>query len=644
MRAIPRFLPQTLRSRVLSVYLVSLLASSLVFALVIWIQFRQTVRREFEHRGAAIAHVLATNASLTLHSGELDLLRAEVALLVREEGVRYVIVQDGRGDIVAQAISPAVPERWMRSRLVARSWRPVQAESFELPSPDGGALMNFVAPLETTSATGVQGFVRFGLSSDQTFAQMRGALGWSLGCGVALSGLGLVVLFFLTGWALRPLRRMAEVARGIARGDLSQRVGVDTNDEVGELARVFDEMSGSLAQSRAELARRNEELSEAIGRLAHSEESRRQDRLRTVGQMASGIAHNFNNILSVIIGRVQVMRIKMLRQAASPAELEAGLGVIEHAGLDGAETVRRMQEFSRGESSETFVLADLNDIVRGVVEITRPRWKDQAQQAGAQIELTLDLGRVPPISCAPTELREVLTNLIFNSVDAMPQGGEITIRTETTSGAARVVVRDTGAGMSARVRERIFDPFYTTKGVSGTGLGLSTVFGIVKRHRGVVEVESEEGRGTSFIVTLPVESSGSPQRKEDLMSNDSHWRVLVGDDEANVREVLAELLRLLGHEVCEASGGLETVERFREGHFDLVFTDLGMPDLNGWEVATEIRKLDLRVPIVLATGWGTQIDRDEAQLRGITRVLAKPFTVQKISSLVAELQGQAKAA
>lgn len=830
-------LPRGLRARLVAVYGLTVVSTSLALALLLFVQMRATLRDEFEKRGAALAQVLAANTRQAL-SSDPSLLAGQVASLLENEDVRYAIVQDCEGQVVAQAGQAGLDLREIRSQIVSKVWTSSPATHGVVRLDCGDRFTNFTASVRG-SATGSE-LVRVGLSAKRTNAQILWALGRSLGLGLLLSGLGLFGMLLLTRWMLRPLRRMADVARAIAAGDLSQRVAADASDEIGALADAFSEMSESLAASQSELGRRNSDLERAAAekerlyrnvemrarraearnelakamassldateicgqvhaelsrvlaydaltvvrfdpekaaysrayfapelsgsvaealeyadddwtalhavraahrslhlgaegragapdgvhgavssrlrgaglehaflipivaggdflgvlslawrehpglstedeqmllatadnlglvlrnatlyqkldrsftdlretqeRLAHSEEARRMDRLRTVGQMASGIAHNFNNVMSAIIGRVQLLKIKILRGDADQEAIEKSLDVIERAGLDGAETVRRLQEFSRGESSQTPVQSDLNELVQGVLEITRPRWKDEAERAGVHIRAATELERLPAVSCVPSEIREVLTNLIFNAVDAMPKGGDLRIATRAEAGAARLIVSDTGTGMPPLVRERLFEPFFTTKGVRGTGLGLSTVYGIIRRHGGEIAVQSVEQGGTRFEITLPLARPNAPHGREEGMMGSRPWRILVGDDEANVREVLVELLRLLGHEVVQASGGVETVALFQPGAFDLVFTDLGMPDKSGWEVAEEIRARDPEVAVVLATGWGSQISAEEASRRGVTRVLAKPFTVQKISSLIAELQGAREAA
>lgn len=227
------------------------------------------------------------------------------------------------------------------------------------------------------------------------------------------------------------------------------------------------------------------------------------ERLRALGEMAAGVAHDFNNLLTLILTRVQLLGLKL--NPPDTDSLKRGLEIIQRAAMDGAETVRRIQEFTRAyEKRETLGEVDLSSLIQDVLELTRPRWEYEVQGKGIQVELRLDLAEVPPVAGIHSELREVLTNLIFNALEAMPQGGRLSIASgrSETPGKVEVRVQDTGLGVPAGVKGKIFDPFFTTKGPRNSGLGLSVSYGIIARHGGTIEVKSQEGQGSTFIVRL----------------------------------------------------------------------------------------------------------------------------------------------
>jgi PAS domain S-box-containing protein len=232
------------------------------------------------------------------------------------------------------------------------------------------------------------------------------------------------------------------------------------------------------------------------------------EKLRAVGEMAAGIAHNFNNVLTTILTRSQLLA----QQVTDTAAVQRGLGLIEQAASDGAALVRRLQQLARGSAAPERAWLDLNILVQEVVETTQPLWHDHARREGRPVEMHLALTPVPRLLGRGAELREVLTNLLLNAVEAMPKGGQITIRTWVEASSVRVAVGDTGVGMTAEVRRRLFDPFFTTKGARGTGLGLSVSQAIIKGHHGTLTVESEPGHGTTFVMTLPYSSEAAEAR------------------------------------------------------------------------------------------------------------------------------------
>jgi signal transduction histidine kinase/nitrate/nitrite-specific signal transduction histidine kinase len=398
-------------------------------------------------------------------------------------------------------------------------------------------------------------------------------------------------------------------------------------------------------------ARLSQEREETATKLARTQEHLNLvDKVRAVGQLASGVAHDFNNLLAGILGNAQLL----LFEAESDDQREM-LRVIERAAKDGAETVRRLQGFARMEHDSPMTEVRLDMLARDAIDITRPRWRDVAQSRGASIEIVKQLGVVTPLAGRPAELREVLTNLIINAVDAMPKGGKITVATyddrvagngarEHLSGPGQSVVveiADTGTGMPAEVRARIFDPFFTTKGEQGTGLGLAVSLGIVQSHGGQIDVESAPGQGTRFVIRLPVrvadQNGKYPRPGKPATITPGH--LLFVESEAMIRDATVRLLSRWGHKVAQAENGAEALAMFVPDTYDLVISDLGMPDMNGWDLLHEIKARDPRVPTVLITGWGRQFSDEEARARGVDFVIEKPFDQDDLRALLAEALG-----
>jgi CheY-like chemotaxis protein len=363
------------------------------------------------------------------------------------------------------------------------------------------------------------------------------------------------------------------------------------------------------------------------------------ERLRALGEMAAGVAHDFNNLLSVILGRAELM-LRRVREPAMVRDLEA----VRRAAQDGADTVRRIQEFTRTRRTRSFERVDLGEVAREVVELTRPRWEVEAQSRGVRYEFTVE-GVAPPVAGRPEELREVLTNLITNAVDAMPDGGHCIVRLGAEAQWATVAVRDTGVGMVEDMRRRVFEPFFTSKGPRGTGLGLAVSWGIVTRHGGTIEVESTPGAGSTFVVRLPV-----PVTLPDSVtgvtvpSPTRAAHVLIIEDEPEVQAVLADMLREAGYVVTVARDGSNGLERCEQESMDIVLSDISMPGLSGWDVAARLRTRFPSIPIGFVTGWGDQLDPERLARTGVSFVIAKPFQTLDVLRHVAQALGQPGAA
>jgi signal transduction histidine kinase/ActR/RegA family two-component response regulator len=385
------------------------------------------------------------------------------------------------------------------------------------------------------------------------------------------------------------------------------------------------------------------------------EQFSQMEKLSALGELASGVAHDFNNTLAGILGRAQ-----LILRTNDPEKIERGLNIIIKTAEDGAKTVKRIQDFARQRRDHDFELVSIDSILFDVSEITRPRWKDRAEASNVQISLDLQIRSQAKVMGDESELREVLVNMVFNAVDAMPQGGSLTLAAEDVDGSVVISVADTGTGMPPEVKSRIFDPFFTTKGKAGMGLGLAVSFGIIRRHEGSVEVESEVGSGTKFKIILPKADVVdepilvSPQiAKLELEKsnpnisrsfNGPQPKILVVDDEEPVRELLRDLLESEGCRVYLAPGGREALSIFAVQEFDGIFTDVGMPGMSGWELAHAIRQSNATVPIAVITGWGSAVGSDEQKEARVDWVVTKPFRAERISELAQDIRKKRKVA
>jgi nitrogen-specific signal transduction histidine kinase len=349
-----------------------------------------------------------------------------------------------------------------------------------------------------------------------------------------------------------------------------------------------------------------------------------QERLRAVGEMASGIAHDVNNSLAPIAGfsELLLLRPELLQD---PDRSKRYLSLIHPAAQDAAHTIGRLKEFYRHRGAdEPFVSVALGEVVEEVIELSRPKWKDQAQGEGKHIGLRSDLKTVPRISGNPSNLREVVTNLVFNAVDAINGDGTVTLALLYEPERDRVIleVRDTGRGMDEATRLRCLEPFFTTKGEQGTGLRLSMVYGIVHRHSGEIEIESEEGLGTVFRLSFPPEK-GNLEIREAVRAGEGITtalrRILLVEDEPAVRELIEEVLTGEGHSVVTAEDGERGFARFSEGRFDVVTTDKAMPGMNGEQLALAIRQKSPDTPVLLMTGFGEFMNATGENRAGVDR-------------------------
>jgi signal transduction histidine kinase len=396
------------------------------------------------------------------------------------------------------------------------------------------------------------------------------------------------------------------------------------------------------------------------------------EKARAVGAMAGGIANEFNNLLAIVLGKTQLMLTR-----APEGPLREGLAAVEEAAWRAADIVRRLQGFAATSMDDGTGPVDLAAVVQDAVALTRALWKDEAEARGAPIEVVTDLDRVPSVEGQAAALREAVMNLILNAVDAMPRGGRLGLTLRRVDAGVELNVSDGGEGMPEDVRRRIFDPFFTTRAPHRTGLGLSVVHGVVNRHRGSVRVRSEPGGGTTVTLWFPAAPDHAVESRTPVMAAMSEMAVmpevavmsempvmpkvpempempamedppedemraaatvsiLVLEDEEHIRSMLVEALSGAGHRVESATDGLTGLARFQGGVFDVVLTDLSLPECSGLDVARSVKRMRPETPVVLITGWGHLLDPERLRDSGVDLMLVKPFRLERVLSVLGD--------
>ena len=389
----------------------------------------------------------------------------------------------------------------------------------------------------------------------------------------------------------------------------------------------------------AHQARLHAELARAYNELRQTQQTvMQQERLSALGQMASGIAHDVNNALSPVVGFADLI---LMGEHGLTINGKRYLKHIRTAGQDIAHIVERLREFyRRRDEKESMQEFNLNTLAEQVVDMLRPRWRDMPQQRGLTVEVVTELASgMPRFAGIESEIREAMTNLVLNAVDALPSGGKITIRTQLlVKNQAEskypnhiiLEVSDTGTGMSEETRRRCLEPFFSTKGMRGTGLGLAMVYGVTQRHEGTIEILSEVGKGTTFRLALPVREMVCVDAEPNENGGPiAPMRILCIDDEPLLCELLKEILARDGHTVETSDGGQTGLDAFRKAQvdqktFDVVITDLGMPYLDGREVVKVLRAESPKTPIIMLTGWGAFMKEEDPLPKMVDELLSKP--------------------
>jgi signal transduction histidine kinase/CheY-like chemotaxis protein len=624
-------------------------------AIVIGVPVRGSLISAVERRGDTMAADLAGRARLALAVG--DTLRLAEASRERLGDVELIgiVYRDADGGELARFAGAGSSLGYFPGVEHLRSVRPIRLDA----APDADLFAH---------EAGLADAGRDRLGSVEVIMTTRGIITGLVRTFVLVALLVIGGLVLLVRAALRrfvdPVIRLAEAAQAVRDGQLDVRVDEHAPAELGALQSAFNRMVESLAVQKQSLRTKNDALAESLTRTEQLVEELKQtqdvmvrsEKLRAIGEMASGVAHGFNNVLAAITGRTQLMELKVRGGQLDAEYLLRGLDIVRQAAADGARTVQRLQQYTRGALQKELAGVDLERVARQAVDMARPRWSAGELAGAGPIDVTLSFAPGLVVAAEESDLREVILNLLYNATDAMPDGGTLSITGERRGERPAITVADTGEGIQPDILRRVFDPFFSTKGVKGNGLGLSIVSGIVKRFGGEVQVQSVVGEGSRFTVLLrpweervdavslaaerpgaaaarPGTAPGVPEAAPEVVP----ISCLIADDNSTALENLREILESLGHRVTALETGRGAVDALREGRFQIVITDLGMPEVNGWDVARAARKAEGSPPVVLCTGWGDTLDPAEIRARGVWQALTKPYTLRQVERILEEL-------
>lgn len=593
-----------------------------------------------DRRGNSIAAELSDHASLSLAVGDTLRLWQAAMDLAGDEEVSEIHCHgpDGRA---LMCVPGAGFGRWKTpwgGSLLQESRAPVRMA----PAPADNDVFSVEAqssrpPDQATNLGTIEVIMNAGRIHLSIFRWIALTLLLVCAFGAILARNGVLTL-------VKPILRLVDAAERVGCGEHGVRVQDPAFGELGRLQTAFNQMVVGLEAHETSLREKNAELEASLSRtetlLAELKQAQdamvNSEKLRAIGEMASGVAHDFNNVLAAVIGRAQILEMMMKRGPVAVPEIQRNLSIIRQAAEDGAHTVQRLQQYTRGGRKTAHQPVDLVQLVTQVIEMASPRFHSLLERKGKRIEVSLDMAPGSIVAGQESDLREVLMNLIFNAVDAMPEGGQLAFITETGEDRIRLHVRDTGSGMTEETRRRAFDPFFTTKGSRGNGLGLSSALGIVRGLGGDISIESQAGRGSCFTLDLPRWKGAHIVKVIDPAQATPAGRLgcLIVDDNGTALDNLRQILDHLQQRVTAVDTGQQACEIASARDFDLIITDLVMHDVDGWQVAGAARSRNPSARIVLCTGWADQLDPARVAEAGIWRVLAKPYTMDQIQELL----------
>ncbi|HEX4085534.1 MAG TPA: response regulator [Chthoniobacteraceae bacterium] len=382
---------------------------------------------------------------------------------------------------------------------------------------------------------------------------------------------------------------------------------------------------------------RTKELEAALEELRVTQrQAIREQRLHAFSEMAGGVVHDFNNVLMILMSLADLMSRET--PEAEP-RLQDYVGTMQAVLQEAAQVIGRLHYFCRPRhDDDLFMPTDLKKLIEDAIHLARPKWHDSARAMGQEIRMDMRIEKVETLACNPSELREAVFHLILNAVEAMPKGGTLSVALLRAEGGVEITVGDTGSGMSEEARARCMDPFYSTKGEACVGLGLAMVHGIVRRHNGRIEVASAPDKGSTFRIFLPRDNaSAMAARPRTPQTVSRTLRILLAEDDARLRQLIALQMESMGHTVETACDGFEALRKFHESPFDLILTDLSMPQLNGLALVEAARQLIAEIPVIMLTGFGAMLLPDGERPPGVDILLTKPITRDNLAAAIARV-------
>lgn len=382
------------------------------------------------------------------------------------------------------------------------------------------------------------------------------------------------------------------------------------------------------------VSERTRELEAALDELRETQrQAIRQERLQAFSDMAGGVVHDFNNALMILMSLADLLE----RKATPESEAVTHLATMQDVLKEAVQMIARLHYFCRPRhDDDLFMPTDLKKLVADAVLLARPKWNNGARAEGRQVTLSINIEKVEHFPCNASEMREAVFHLILNAVDAMPQGGTLSVSLKRVEGGIEIAIGDTGIGMTDEVRAHCTDPYYSTKPATGAGLGLAMVHGIVRRHAGTLDVTSEPGAGSVFRIFLPRDNAKAEAALTNQQPAARPLRILLAEDDDRLRELMALQIESLGHCVEVAADGTEALEKFGGSKFDLILTDLSMPRLNGIALVEAARKRMAEIPIIMLTGFGAMLLPEGERPPGVNILLSKPITRDNLAAAIGQ--------